>query len=67
MFPLAFFSGKLSDTEKKYSAFDRELLAAPKPPIPPTPPTPDLEQEDLEHDVEMTWRLEMLEMEKQVE
>jgi hypothetical protein len=21
---------------------------------PPTPPTPDLEQEDLEHDVEMT-------------
>ncbi len=27
-FPLAFFSRKLSDTEKKYSAFDRELLAA---------------------------------------
>ncbi|KAK7504021.1 hypothetical protein BaRGS_00004753 [Batillaria attramentaria] len=26
--PLAFFSRKLSDTEKKYSAFDRELLAA---------------------------------------
>ena len=26
--PLAFFSKKLSDTEKKYSAFDRELLAA---------------------------------------
>ena len=27
-FPLAFFSKKLSDAEKKYSAFDRELLAA---------------------------------------
>ena len=27
-FPLAFFSRKLSDTEKKYSAFDRKLLAA---------------------------------------
>ena len=27
-FPLSFFSRKLSDTEKKYSAFDRELLAA---------------------------------------
>ena len=26
--PLAFFSKKLSDAEKKYSAFDRELLAA---------------------------------------
>ena len=26
--PLAFFSRKLSDSEKKYSAFDRELLAA---------------------------------------
>ena len=26
--PLAFFSRKLSETEKKYSAFDRELLAA---------------------------------------
>ncbi|KAK3701031.1 hypothetical protein RRG08_063284 [Elysia crispata] len=26
--PLAFFSRKLSDAEKKYSAFDRELLAA---------------------------------------
>lgn len=26
--PLAFFSRKLSQTEKKYSAFDRELLAA---------------------------------------
>lgn len=26
--PLAYFSRKLSDTEKKYSAFDRELLAA---------------------------------------
>ena len=27
-FPLAFFSKKLLDAEKKYSAFDRELLAA---------------------------------------
>ena len=27
-FPLAFFSKKLSDTERRYSAFDRELLAA---------------------------------------
>ena len=27
-FPLSFFSRKLSETEKKYSAFDRELLAA---------------------------------------
>ena len=27
-FPLSFFSRKLSDTEKKYSAFDRELLVA---------------------------------------
>ena len=26
--PLAFFSRKLSDSEKKYSAFDRELLAS---------------------------------------
>ncbi len=26
--PLAFFSKKLSETEKRYSAFDRELLAA---------------------------------------
>ena len=26
--PIAFFSRKLSETEKKYSAFDRELLAA---------------------------------------
>ena len=26
--PLSFFSRKLSETEKKYSAFDRELLAA---------------------------------------
>ena len=26
--PLAFFSKKLSNTEKKYSAFNRELLAA---------------------------------------
>ena len=26
--PIAFFSHKLSETEKKYSAFDRELLAA---------------------------------------
>ena len=26
--PLAFYSKKLSDTEKKYSAFNRELLAA---------------------------------------
>jgi len=26
--PLAFFSKKLSDTERRYSAFDRELLAA---------------------------------------
>ena len=25
--PLAFFSKKLNDAEKKYSAFDRELLA----------------------------------------
>ena len=27
-FPLAFYSKKLSDAERKYSAFDRELLAA---------------------------------------
>ena len=27
-YPVAFFSRKFSDTEKKYSAFDRELLAA---------------------------------------
>jgi len=27
-FPVAFFSRKLSDAEKKYSAFDREFLAA---------------------------------------
>ena len=26
--PLSFYSRKISDTEKKYSAFDRELLAA---------------------------------------
>ena len=26
--PLSFYSRKLSDAEKKYSAFDRELLAA---------------------------------------
>jgi hypothetical protein len=26
--PLGFFSGKLTDTESRYSTFDRKLLAA---------------------------------------